>query len=146
MTDTKRVDELEVGDVVIFAGSKGISTISSIETKEDEAYSRYLLFVIFTEETEKPLIYLGDAEVTYICNNKKEEETMTTQQVDCSALYPYLDSLLESEPNIHVLDLPSYLNRELKNIHELFGDVLGLTLGEVKTFYFERKMGKKRVT
>jgi hypothetical protein len=31
--DTKRVDELEVGDVVIFSGCKGPSTISNIKNK-----------------------------------------------------------------------------------------------------------------
>lgn len=142
MTDTKRVDELEVGDIVIFAGCKGISTISSIETKVEEGDSRYLLFVIFTEETEKPLIYLGDAEVTYLGNKKEEkmEENEKITWVDNSAfLYPYFDSLANEEVTLKHTNIPVYVRQQLKHIHELFEDVLGLTLGEVKSLYFERK-------
>lgn len=137
MTDTKRVEELEVGDIVIPNGCKRVLTVSNIERRGADVYRVYF------ENMEVYSVYGSKNEFTYLGNSKKEEETMTTQKVGCSALYPYLDNLLESEPNIHVLDLPSYLNKELKNIHELFEDVLGLTLGEVKTLYFERKMSKQ---
>lgn len=63
-------------------------------------------------------------------------------QVDCSVLYPYFDSLASEEATLKHTNVPVYVRQQLKNIHELFEDVLGLTLGEVKTFYFERKMGK----
>jgi hypothetical protein len=57
---TKRVYELEVGDVVIFPGSKGASTISSIEPiQPTDSYK------ITCEGLEEELFYFCDKEVTY---------------------------------------------------------------------------------
>lgn len=136
--DTKRVDELEVGDIVIFPGCKGIDTISRIKKIDDYAYE------IFSKEFSSSKVYKGLLEVTYLGNNKKEE-TMTTQKVDCSALYPYFDSLANEELTLRYTNVPVYVKQQLKNIHELFEDILGLTLEEVKALYFERKTGKSKV-
>lgn len=137
--DTKRVAELESGDKVILPGSKGISTISYINRiAETERYEINCL------EVKEPLFYWSDTEVTYLGNNKKEEETMKAQKVDCSVFYPYFDALIDKEPELHILDVPSFLKKELTNIYELFEGVLDVTLKEVKTLYFERKMSKSR--
>lgn len=70
-----------------------------------------------------------------------------TKKVDCSALYPYFDSLAKEEATFKDDNVPVYvyLKHQLKYIHELFEGVLGLTLGEVKTLYFERKMSKSNL-
>lgn len=138
MTDTKRVAELEVGDRVIFPNCKGTSTISIIYKKSDTNY------LLYTEETPGHIDVEKSIEVTYLGNNKKEEETMTAQKVDCSALYPYFDSLANEEATLKHTNVPVYVRQQLQHIHELFEDVLGLTLAEVKTLYFERKMSEQK--
>lgn len=134
--DTKRVDELEVGDIIIIPGGKGTFTVSHIEKVGFREYR------IICQGIRQAFFYYDNVEVPYLGNNNKEE-TMTTPKVDCSILYPYLDALVDREPELHILDLPSYLKKELRNIYELFEGVLELTLEEVKTLYFERKMSKE---
>lgn len=135
--NTKRVDELEVGDIVIFPGCKGMDTISRIEKRSDWIYE------VFSEGIRNSSLYDVDVEVTYLGNNKKEGETMRIQKVDCSALYPYFDALANEETTLQYINIPVYVRQQLKNIHELFEGVLGFTLEEVKTLYFERKMSKQ---
>lgn len=140
MTDTKRVDELEVGDIVIFYGYKDIYTISRIEKINNDEYEDE--YEIFSEQFSSPRTYKSYVKVKYL-GNKKEKEIMKTQKVNYSALYPYFDSLANEEATIKHTDVPVYVRQQLKNIHELFEGVLGLTLEEVKTLYFERKMSKE---
>lgn len=140
--DTKRVDDLEVGDVVIFPQHKEPRTIFNI-TPPSSLNNK--LYVISTVETQNTVAYIGHEKVIYLGSNKKEEETMTTQKVDCSALYPYFDTLANEEVSLKgATNIPVYVRQQLKHIHELFEDVLGLTLEEVKTLYFKRKMSKEK--
>jgi hypothetical protein len=67
---------------------------------------------------------------------------MKKQKVDCSVLYPYFDSLANDEVTLKHTNIPTHVKQQLKNIYELFEGVLDLTLEEVKTLYFERKMSK----
>ena len=137
MTDTKRVDELEVGDIVIPNGCKGVLTVSRLEKITSTVYS-----VKF--EGMEEISFLDYCEkLTYLGNDKKEEEIMTTQKIDCSVLYHYFDSLANEEDTFKHTNVPVYVKQQLKYIHELFEDVLELTLEEVKTLYFERKMSKE---
>jgi|SRR4028119_2476823 hypothetical protein len=105
---------------------------------------RFLLYVIHTKEYEDSVTYLGEAEATYLGNNK-EEKIMKEQKVDCSALYPYFDSLANDEATLTHTNIPVYVKQQLRIIHELFEGVLDLSLGEVKTLYFERKMSKQEI-
>jgi hypothetical protein len=134
--DTKRVDELEAGDIVIFPYCKGVSTISEIEQVGE------IRFKISSESVYEPCYYDGYTKVTYLGKKKEEEEIMKEQRVDCSALYPYFDSLANDEVNLKYTNIPTHVKQNLKLIHELFEGVLELTLEEVKTLYFERKMSK----
>lgn len=137
MTDTKRIKELKAGDRVILPYVKGPSTILEIEKINEWEYE------IFCKEYCNSFTYGECVEVSYLGSNKKEEKTMKTQKVDCSsALYPYFDSLASEEATLKHTNVPVYVRQQLKNIHELFEDVLGLTLEEMKTLYFERKMSK----
>lgn len=142
MTDTKRVDELEVGDIVIPNGCKEVLIVSSVENKMTKT-----VYQVKFEGIDE-ISFLDYCEkLTYLGNNKKEEGTMITQKVDCSALYPYFDALAEEEVTFsHSKTTPVYVRQQLKNIHELFEGVLGLTLEEVKTLYFERKTKKQETT
>lgn len=143
MTNTKRVDELEVGDIITLPYNKGVYTVLQIKG---------IRYQIISEGISEPRYHNHDEEVAYFGNiNKKEDGEIMVEtninkimeaKVDCSVLYPYLDALIKSESKYHVLDLPSYLKKELTNIYELFEGVLELSLEEVKTLYFERKLGK----
>jgi hypothetical protein len=73
-----------------------------------------------------------------LCKNLHSEKHMEAK-VDYSALYPYFDSLANEEPTIRHISTPFYVKQQLQNIHALFEGVFDLTLGEVKTLYFERK-------
>jgi hypothetical protein len=139
MTDTKRVNELVAGDIVIFPGEKGVMTISTIEKLKDESY------LVDCFGISVPSRYEGSFIVTYLGNSydtqRKEEKRV---KVDISALYPYSDLLAYKEVSLgDATNIPVYVKQQLKYIHELFEDVLELTLAEVKAFYFERK-GSKR--
>lgn len=133
--NTKRVDELEVGDIVMFPNCKGIHTVSKIDILSEWDY------LVSSVGIDTPKRYDSCVEVTYLGNNR--EEKIMEAKVECSALYPYFDLLIKEEATLKHTNIPVYVRQQLKNIHELFEDVLGLTLEEVKTLYFERKMGKQ---
>jgi len=125
---SKRIDELEVGDVVTLPYTKEVRTISEVKG---------IRYKIVSEGIVEPRFYDHGEEVAYLGNKDK---FMKEQKVDCSALYPYFDSLANDEVTLKHTNIPTHVKQNLKLIHELFEGVLDLTLEEVKTLYFERKM------
>ena len=65
--NTKRVDELEVGDIVIFPYCKVIDTVSKIDILSEWDY---LISSVGIDEPER---YDSCVEVTYLGNNKEEK-------------------------------------------------------------------------
>lgn len=61
---TKRVDELEVGDIVILPYSKGVSTVSEVKG---------VRYKVVAEGISEPRFYNYDEEVTYFGNKGKGE-------------------------------------------------------------------------
>jgi hypothetical protein len=122
---------------VIFPGCKGPDTISMIERVDVGRYK------ILCEGIIRPSMDNYNTEVTYL-GNKKKEKIMKEQKVDYSALYPYFDSLANDEVTLKHTNIPTHVKQQLKNIYELFEGVLDLTLEEVKTLYFERKISKSK--
>lgn len=140
MTDRKRVSELVVGDIVIFPGEKRVMTISKIEKLSEKLKWGYMIYCVGIQRATK---YQDDTEVIYLGTDKKKE-TMKEEkrvEVDISAIYPYFDWLASKE--VSATNIPVYITEQLKYIHELFEDVLDLTLAEVKALYFDRKMSKR---
>lgn len=143
MTNTKRVSELVAGDIVIFPGEKGVMTISKIEKLSEKLNWGYIIYCAGIERATR---YQDDTEVIYLGTDKKKE-TMKEEkrvEVDISAIYPYFDLLASKEVSLqNATNIPAYVKEQLKYIHELFEDVLDLTLAEVKALYFGRKMSKR---
>ena len=79
-SEIKRVDQLEVGDVVIFPYCKGPSTIDLIKKIDGEL----LRYGISTEEVNSLGIYFGDVEVTYL--GKKGTKKVILSSLDKSHL------------------------------------------------------------
>ncbi len=83
--------------------------------------------------------------VDEVLGNKLSMTKKVEIKVDYSALYPYFDTLANEELPPVRINIPIYVKQQLQNIHELFEGVLDLTLEEVKTLYFERKMINSKV-
>ena len=68
--ETKKVDELETGDVVIFPGCKEISTITNI-VKNSSPHRFTDRYLILTLEFNTKVKYYGDEEVTFLYKEKQ---------------------------------------------------------------------------
>jgi len=189
---SKRIDELEIGDIIRFSSSKQPKIVETIELLKDKPY-RKLSFQDIPEEH----MYYDDIYVTYLGNNKEEKvithkgyvlkigrynhalfngecdelnyyvpaapleflqqdfpkfvekkmkelnKERQPQKVNYSVLYPYFDLLANDEVSSTHTNVPLYVKQQLRFIYELFEGVLDLTLEEMKTLYFERKMSKQ---
>ena len=92
-SEIKRVEELEVGDVVIFPHCKGSSTIDLIK-KIDEELSKY---GISTEEVNSLGVYFGDEEVTYLGNKNTTRKDLDEDLVVGICEHQYKLSMIHQE-------------------------------------------------